>query len=87
MTAVLISASSSTRFERSDLAEGFSESYLQDLLFREPDLVPLALIDPSAGRFIPICRELAMPKTGGNVYIDVFGITPAGRPVLIECKL
>lgn len=38
-------------------------------------------------KFIPVCRELTLPKSGGSVFLDVFGITPAGRPVLIECKL
>ncbi|MBC2834531.1 hypothetical protein [Paragemmobacter straminiformis] len=87
MTAFLLEGGTSARFERSDLSEGFSESFLQELLFREPDLVPLTQIDPSAVNFIPVCRELTLPKTGGSVFLDVFGITPAGRPVLIECKL
>lgn len=87
MAAFLISSRSSIRFERSDLADGFSESWLQDLLFCEPDVLPLSDVDPSAGSFIPVCRELSLPKVGGSVYVDLFGVTPAGRPVLIECKL
>ena len=86
MAAFLISSRSSIRFERSDLADGFSESWLQDLLFCEPDVLPLSDVDPSAGSFIPVCRELSLPKVGGSVYVDLFGVTPAGRPVLIECK-
>lgn len=87
MAAFLFSKTEATRFERSDLADGFSESWLQELLFREPELLPLQQIEPGAGKFIPVCRELSLPRAGGNVYLDVFGITSSGRPVLVECKL
>src|SRR5262245_27309439 len=63
------------------------ESWLQELLFAHPELVPLDRIDPDAGVFVPVCRELALPGAGGSVFLDIFGLTPAGRPVLIECKL
>ncbi len=36
---------------------------------------------------MPICRELAIPRAGGSVFLDIFGITPEGKPVLVECKL
>lgn len=87
MAAFLFSNSSTNRFERSDLADGFSESWLQDLLFREPGLLPLQQVEPGAGKFIPVCRELPLPRAGGNVFLDVFGITQSGRPILVECKL
>jgi hypothetical protein len=63
------------------------ESWLQELLFTHPELVPLDRIDPDAGVFVPVCRELPLPGVGGSVFVDIFGLTPAGRPVLIECKL
>jgi hypothetical protein len=45
-------------------------------------------VHPGSSRFIPICRELTIPKTGGaSVYLDLFGVTPEGKLVLIECKL
>ncbi len=66
---------------------GERESWLQELLFTHPTLVPLDRIDPAAGAFIPVCRELPLPGAGGSVFLDIFGVTPAGRPVLIECKL
>lgn len=74
-------------FSRSDLSEGFNEKWLQELLFAEPTLVPLTDIEHDAGNFIPICRELGLIKPGGRVYLDIFGVTNGGRPVLIECKL
>lgn len=87
MTALLIAGEQATRFRRNDLSAGFSEGWLQNLLFGHPDLIPMAGIDPAAGSFIPVCRELPLPKPGGVVYLDLFGVTPTGRPVLIECKL
>jgi hypothetical protein len=65
----------------------YDEAWLQQLLFEHPELLPLEVIDPGAGPFIPVCRELAMPRAGGSVFLDLFGITAAGRPVLVECKL
>lgn len=56
----------------------YDEAWLQQLLFDHPELLPLDVIDPGAGPFIPVCRELAMPKTGGSVFLDLFGLTTAG---------
>src|SRR5260221_6663336 len=67
--------------------QGFNEAWLQEILFEHPDLIPLAEIDPGVCRFIPICCELALPSSGVSFHLDIFGVTPFGRPVLIECKL
>lgn len=64
-----------------------TESWLQRLLFDHPALVLLDRIEPGAGPFLPLVRELALPRPGGAVSVDLFGVTPAGRPVLVECKL
>ena len=87
MTAILTTSDTSSRFERTNLAEGFNENWLQQLIFSEPDLLPLDKIEAGSGKLIPICRELSIPKPGGNVFLDILGITSTGRPVLIECKL
>src|SRR5688572_3818298 len=85
MSALLIANDNSTCiFERSDLSETPSEKWLQELLFGEPGLLPLEQFDPGAGHFIPICQELGLSNSG---KMDIFGLTQAGRPVLIECKL
>ncbi len=61
---------------------------MQKLLFQNPALVPIDEVLPGASGFIPICRELAIPKSGGSsVYLDLFGLTAEARLVLIECKL
>ena len=80
--------SSPSRFSRRRLGDrGFDEQWLQRTLFDRPDLLPLAEIDPGAKRFVPVCRELALPRSGTTVYLDIFGVTAEGRPVLVECKL
>ena len=63
------------------------EKWLQELLFAHPELIPVSEVNPGATRFIPICRELAIPKVGGSVFLDLFGLTPEGQLVLVECKL
>lgn len=88
MTAVLIGPTGAFRLIRQDLRAGEDESWIQDLVFRNPDLVPLSEIEPGSGTLIPICREFVIPRQGGaGVKLDVLAITPLGRPVLIECKL
>jgi len=64
-----------------------SERWLQELLFAHPSLIPVSDVSPGTLGFVPICRELSLQKPGGTVYLDIFGITPEGRCVLIECKL
>lgn len=66
---------------------GHDEKWLQRLLFAKPDLVPLAAVTPGTFGYVPICRELSIPKVGGTVYLDIFGVSAEGRLVLVECKL
>lgn len=73
--------------ERAELSSGHAESWLQALLYEHPGLIPLDEVDPGAGTMVPLVRELALPKTGGRVFLDILGVTPRGRLVLIECKL
>ncbi len=75
------------RLSRLAMAEGRDESWLQALLHDHPELVPLQELEPGAGPFLPLCRELPLPRPGAPVYLDLFGVTPQGRPVLVECKL
>lgn len=73
--------------DRAELASGHTESWLQALIFENPDIVPLDEIDPGAGIMVPLVRELALPKAGAHVFLDVLGVSPNGRLILIECKL
>lgn len=87
MTALLTDGPAELELAREDLTSGLSEKELQRAIFAHPGLVPLDRIDPGAGRMIPICQEFPLPKLGGNVRIDILGVTPAGKIVIVECKL
>ena len=60
-----------------------SERWLQDALFRSPEALPVADIDPHIGPLIPICREI---ETGSGPA-DILYLTPTGQVVLVETKL
>lgn len=75
------------QFSRTDLNSSLKEHWLQDLLFAQPALIPYDEIEPGAGSVIPLCRELSLPKPGGSVFLDMLGVAPNGRLVLVECKL
>ncbi|SDG73784.1 MULTISPECIES: hypothetical protein [Pelagibacterium] len=75
---------------RSSLAStetGRNEKWLQELLFVRPELLPIADISPGSAGYVPVCRELSLPKEGGTVFLDIFGVTAEGKLVLVECKL
>ena len=67
--------------------EARSEKWLQQLLFRHVELIPITTIAPGTGGLVPVSRELGLPKAGGTVYLDMLAVTPEGRLVLVECKL
>lgn len=88
MVAIILSdGQPPEHFERVDLQASFVEDWLQTTLAAHPQLLPMEEIDPSSGKFIPLCRELRLPKLGSHVSLDLLGVTPHGRLVLIECKL
>jgi hypothetical protein len=59
------------------------ESWIQDLIDRHPECLPITEIEPTLEGAISVCRE--MPTTHGP--IDNVLITPDGDIVLIETKL
>jgi len=61
----------------------YDEAWLQDLIMKRPDLLPLEEIEPAFEGVVPVCVEL--PSTSG--FLDNLLITPDGNIVLIECKL
>lgn len=73
--------------ERLPLGSGneglFSEKWLQDALYANPQCLPIQEIDPHIGPLIPICTEL---ETGAGPA-DILYVTATGRLVLIETKL
>lgn len=88
MTALLLDGPDGAQaLHRTPLTGGHDEKWLQALLFAHPELIPIERIDPGAGGLAPICRELALPKEGATVFLDLLAVTGQGRLVLVECKL
>ena len=56
----------------------YSESWLQQLLYRHPESLPVEDIEATFTPLIPVCVELATPSGG---YIDILFVTPQGRLV------
>lgn len=63
--------------------KGYDEAWLQELLRRQPDILPVAQIEPIFYPVIPIGREVAT-ETGA---IDNLFISPRGYLTLVETKL
>ena len=74
--------------ERLPLGAGVSsgsidEATLQSLLFRYPEALPIAAIDPACSGAVPICTELTLPAG----YADALYVNALGRLTLVEFKL
>ena len=61
----------------------YDESWLQRLLFRHPEALPIAEIDISFFPLIPLCMEMDTPAGP----VDAVYVTPTGRLALLESKL
>lgn len=64
-------------------ATGISEAWIQDLVQRHPQCLPIAEIDPIFVGPVALCTEL-LTAAGP---IDNLLVTPGGLPVIVECKL
>jgi hypothetical protein len=89
VAALLLETDRCFALKRVSLASsgGHDEKWLQARLFEHPELIPVQRIDPGSKTVIPICRELPLPRLGSTVFLDMLGVTPTGRLVLVECKL
>ncbi|MEW6563592.1 MAG: DUF4268 domain-containing protein [Pseudomonadota bacterium] len=63
--------------------DAFSEKWLQDILFANPQCLPVRDIDPHIGSLIPICTEIVTDAGPA----DILYVTPTGQIVLVETKL
>jgi hypothetical protein len=61
----------------------YTEEWLQRLLFKHPECLPIAEIDDSFSGLIPLCMEMDTPAGP----IDAVFVTPGGRLALLETKL
>lgn len=63
--------------------DGYDERWLQDLIQRNPTLLPVDQIEPALTPLVPICTELPVPSG----FVDNLLLTPDGGIVVIEAKL
>lgn len=70
-------------FRQDKAGDAHDEAWLQKLIHRCPELLPIGEIEPGFGSLVPICMEL--PTSAGPV--DNLFMTPEGNLVLAECKL
>jgi nucleotide-binding universal stress UspA family protein len=69
-------------------AESYSEAWLQDLLDRHPEVLPIERIEPGFGKLISLCRELPLDfGAGRSGALDNLFATESGGLVLVETKL
>ena len=59
------------------------EAFVQDLIHRHPEIIPIAEIEPAFSPLISVCRELPTPAG----FLDNLWLTPNGGIVLGEAKL
>jgi hypothetical protein len=64
-------------------SSAYDEDWLQDLLYKHPESLPIAEINPAFAGLIPICREMQTPVGP----IDVLYATREGRIAVLEAKL
>ncbi|WP_428483328.1 hypothetical protein [Rhodopila sp.] len=66
----------------------YDEAWLQGLLHRHPEVLPIEQIEPGFGDLIPLCRELPLSFGGGRSgALDNLFVTRDGGLVFIEAKL
>ena len=59
------------------------ERWLQELVFKHPEAIPMEQIEPDLGELIPVCLELPL-RCG---FLDNLYATPDGDLVVVEVKL
>lgn len=81
---VLIRQNAETRLQKLSCGElGYNEAWLQSLLARHPELLPVSEIEPAFERLVCAGREIAC----SHGYIDNLYLTAGGDIVLVETKL
>ena len=84
-TPLLIDGSNAmSALERVQLGSGHhSEEWLQAVIHDQPQILPIAQIEPGMGAIMPVAREVPC----GHGYIDNLYVTGDGGIVLVEAKL
>ncbi|HYA19016.1 MAG TPA: hypothetical protein VEF06_16195 [Bryobacteraceae bacterium] len=71
------------RFESGDSEGGYSERWLQKLISRYPNVLPIQQIEPTLTPAVPVCMELPV----GSGFVDNLYATPDGGLIIGETKL
>ena len=79
-TPIVVAQGRSTTLSR---IRDLPERWLQELIHKHPNCLPMDDIEPGIGRLVPVCMEL--PLRVGSV--DNLLITPEGNLVVVEVKL
>ena len=79
-TPIVVAEGRSTTLSRT---RDLPERWLQELIHKHPNCLPMDEIEPGIGRLVPVCMELPL-RVG---YIDNLLITPEGNLVVVEVKL
>lgn len=83
-TPILVGRESTRRLEKIHLGkDGYTESWLQEQIHRNPTVLPIEEIEPAYSNPIAVCRELPT----GSGYCDNLFINDSGYMTLAECKL
>jgi hypothetical protein len=83
-TPLIIDGDKATRLERVPLGESLKpESWLQELLFSHPGLLPAGQIDHAFEDLLPVTRELRTPSGP----VDLLYVNAKGYLCLVETKL
>lgn len=69
--------------KKRDAATPYDEAWLQHLLYRHPEALPIMELEPGIGE--PVAVGLEMPTPAG--YVDNVFVTRTGNIVFGECKL
>ncbi|HML30101.1 MAG TPA: endonuclease NucS [Hyphomicrobium sp.] len=65
------------------IARPFDEAWLQNMLFRHPQVLPVDQVEPGYGPLVPVCREMSTPSG----FVDNLFVNQRGQITLVECKL
>jgi hypothetical protein len=83
-TPIVVNGDKSVRAERIKLSSGeYDEDWLQDIIAKNPNVLPIEDIEPAYSNQVTLCRELPT----GSGFCDVVLINSDGRIVIVECKL
>ncbi len=71
------------RISLGDSSAVYNEEFIQNLVFRHPEAIPIREIDLAYTDLVPICCELSTPAG----YLDILLVTKTGKLCIVEAKL